>query len=135
MLSEQEFDNFKPKSESLSEISKVKRFIKDIFFNPFENYHVDKLMMEEAIYIDRNYENQVIEKELIKARVTLGKVFGISTFSSFVATSHMQNILSELNYEENFSMEFKKLPKYLCEGFFPGINENVIKIMSAKFYQ
>lgn len=133
VTTENEFDNLRPKGESWGEILKVQRFIKDIFFSPFEHYRVDKLMTEEAIYINRNYDKD-IEKELIKARVIIGKLFGLSTFSSFTASNHVQKILAENEYEENFSIDFKKLPKYLCEGFFPGIKEDCLKVMSKTFY-
>lgn len=113
---------------------KVRRFIKDIFFNPFDHYRVDKILTEECTYIDKNHARDEIEKEFIKSRISIGKVFGLSTFSSYVSSSATQKKLSDFGYEENFSMEFKKLPKYLCEGSFIGIKENCLKVMSTKFY-
>lgn len=87
------------------------------------------------MYIDKNHECEEIEKELIKVRVSVGKVFGLaSTFSAFVSSSATQKILSDCGYEENFSMDFSKLPKYLCEGSFIGIKEEYLKVMSTRFY-
>ena len=81
------------------------------------------------MYIDKNHASDDIEKEFIKSRLSVGKVFGVSTFSS--ATKKK---LSDFGYEENFSMDFKKLPKYLCQGSFIGIKEDYLKVMSLKFY-
>lgn len=133
VFNEEEFDE-KPQGEVWGEILKIRRFIKDIFFNPFDHYRVEKIMFDECLYLDKNLERNEIEREMIKARINIGKVFGISTCSGFVATSSTQEVLKECEYEENFSMDFKKLPKYICEGFFPGINEENLKIMSTKFY-
>lgn len=134
MISESEFDAYTPNGENWSEIIKVRKFIKDILFNPFECYHVDKIMTEECFYVNRNHACVDIEAEVIKAKVTMGKVFSVSTFSSFYSKSIYQKVALDCGYDENFSMQFKKLPKYLCEGFFPGIQEETLKVLSVKFY-
>lgn len=134
MITEDDFETYKPSGESWSEIIKVRKFIKDIFFDPLEYYHVDKIMTEECFYANRNHACEDIQTEMIKARAAMGKIFGVSTFSSFLASSSSQKVAANCGYEENFSMDFKKLPKYLCEGFFPGITEECLKIMSVKFY-
>lgn len=134
MITEEDFDTYKPSGESWSEIYKVRKFIKDIFFNPFEFYRVDKIMTEECFYVNRNHACEDIQVEMIKARTAMGKIFGVSTFSNFLSSLNSQKIALDCGYEENFTMDFNKLPKYVCEGYFPGIKEECLKIMSVKFY-
>jgi hypothetical protein len=134
VFTELEFD-MKPQGEIWGEIMKVRRFVKDIFFNPYDHYRVDKLLFDECLYVDKNHEKNVIEREMILARRDIGKVFGISNcVSFFVYNKSTQDILKECDYTDNFSMAFKKLPKYICEGFFPGISDENLKIMSINFY-
>lgn len=133
VMSEKEFD-WKPKGEIYSELKKVSRFIKDIFFNPFEHFKVEQILFAAGHYITENYKESNIESEMIKARDDIGKYFDIHVSSNLISTVISQNAAASNGYEENFSINYKKLPKLLYEGYFPGIKEDNLKVMSKKFY-
>lgn len=133
VTSEQEFD-FKPNGESWSEIRRVLRFIKDIFFNPFENYCVEKILTSGGYYINQNYRHCGIEAELIKAISDVGKLFDIRISSETFSSTVWQQAASKNEYDEKFSINFKKLPKLVAEGYFPGLQEENLKLHCKKFY-
>jgi hypothetical protein len=131
VITEQEFDE-KPKGEVNNEVNRVVRFIKDIFFNPFENYEVDQILTGAATYVNEKFVAFNIEAEMLKVRAEVGKLFQINITSELFSTEISQNAAAASGYEENFSIDYKKLPKLICEGFFPGIKEEKLKIMSMK---
>lgn len=132
-MSEQEYD-FKPKGEVWSEIRKVHRFIKDIFFNPFEFYSVENILTSGGCFINKNFQQHGIAEELIKARADVGKLFEARVSADLVSTALWQDASVKNDHEEKFSVTFKKLPKYVAEGYFPGIKEESLKVYCKKFY-
>lgn len=133
VTTESEFD-FKPNGEAWSEIRKVSRFIKDIFFNPFENYGVEKILTSGGYYVNQNYQHCGIETELVKAISDVGKLFDIRVSLETFSSTVWQQAAIKNEYDEKFSISFKKLPKLLAEGYFPGIQEDNLKMYCKKFY-
>ena len=133
VTTESEYD-FKPEGESWSEIRRVSRFIKDIFFNPFENFGVEKILTSGGYYVNQNYQYCGIETELVKAVSDVGKLFDIRVSSEIFSSAVWQEAASKNEYDEKFSISFKKLPKLMAEGYFPGIQEENLKLFCKKFY-
>lgn len=133
VITEDEYD-FKPNGEVWSEMRKVSRFIKDIFFNPFEHYSVDTILTSGGCYINENYQRCGIEYQLIKAKSDVGKLFDVRISMDTFSTAPWQDASLENEYEEKFSTSFKKLPKLVAEGYFPGIQAENLKVFSKKFY-
>ncbi|CAG9807797.1 unnamed protein product [Chironomus riparius] len=133
VTTESEYD-FKPNGEAWSEIRRVSRFIKDIFYNPFENYGVEKIITSGGYYVNQNYQHCGIESELVKAISDVGKLFDIRVSSEIFSSTIWQEAASKNEYDEKFSISFKKLPKLMAEGYFPGIQEENLKLYCKKFY-
>jgi GNAT superfamily N-acetyltransferase len=125
--------NFQYKGESWAEVNNLKKFLKNIFFNPFEHYHVDKLMFAAGLYVDENFRKRGIAVEMIKAREKVAKCVGIDVCSNVFSSLGAQKAALKAGYEESFSIKYSNLAKLTPDGFFPGIKDEFMKIMSKKF--
>jgi hypothetical protein len=131
VMNEEEMDR-KANGESLSEIKNVFHFIKDIFFNPYEHYNVERLVRSCGRYVNENYVNISMVSQIFKARFEMAKFFDIELSSDIVCEAELQAAAISNDYEENFSIELKKLPKMISDGYFPGIHEQFLKVMSKR---
>lgn len=114
-------------------MNNLKKFIKNIFFNPFEHYGVDKVMFAAGLYVNESFRNRGIAIEMLKAREKIGKHVGIELSSNVFSSLGAQKAAVKAGYEESFSIKYSNLAKLTSDGFFPGIKDEFMKIMSKKF--
>lgn len=124
---------FQYKGEGWAEVNNVKKFIKNIFFNPFEYYQVENLMFAAGLYVNENYRNRGIAVEMIKVREKVGKTVGVEACSNVFSSLGAQKAAKKAGFEENFSIKYSNLAKLTPDGFFPNIRDEYMKIMSKKF--
>lgn len=124
---------FQYKGEGWAEVNNVKKFIKNIFFNPFERYHVDNLMFAAGLYVIESYRGRGVAVEMIKAREKIGKAVGVEACSNVFSSLGAQKAAVKAGFEESFSIKYSNLAKLTPDGFFPNIKDEFMKIMSRKF--
>lgn len=115
-------------------MNNLKKFIKNIFFDPFDFYKVDKIMFAAGLYVNKNYRNRGIAVEMLKVRSELGKTVGVSVSSNVFSGLGAQKAALKVEFTENFSIKYAELPKLTPDGYFPNIKDEYLKIMSKKFY-
>jgi GNAT superfamily N-acetyltransferase len=126
--------NFQYQGKSWAEVNNLKKFIKNIFFDPFDFYEVDKIMFAAGLYVNKSYRNRGIAVEMLKARGELGKYVGVGVSSNVFSSLAAQKAALKVGFTESFSIKYADLPKFTPDGYFPNIKDEYLKIMSKKFY-
>jgi GNAT superfamily N-acetyltransferase len=115
-------------------VNKLKRFVKNIFFDPFSHYEVDHVMFAAGLYVSESYRNRGIAVEMLRAREEIAKVAGIRVSSNVFSSLGAQKAALKVGFEENFSIKYKDLPRFTPNGYFPNIKDEHMKVMSKKFF-
>lgn len=125
--------HFQLKGKGWAEVNNLKRFLKNIFFDPFSHFNVDHVMFAAGLYVDQKYRNRGIAVQMLKAREEVGKTVGVQVSSNVFSSTGAQKAALKAGYEESFSIKFADLPRFTPDGYFPGIKDEFLKIMSKKF--
>jgi GNAT superfamily N-acetyltransferase len=115
-------------------VNNLKKFLKNVFFDPFYFFEVDTIMFAAGLYVNENYRNRGIAVEMLKARCELGKTVNVSVSSNVFSCMAAQKAAVKAGYVESFSIKYADLPKFSADGYFPSINDEFLKIMSKKLY-
>lgn len=117
-----------------AEVNNLKKFLKNVFFDPFYHYDVDTIMFAAGLYVNENHRNRGIAVEMLKARCELGKSVNVSVSSNVFSSLGAQRAAIKADFTESFSIKYADLPKFTPDGYFPNIKDEYLKIMSKKFF-
>jgi GNAT superfamily N-acetyltransferase len=74
-------------------------------FDVFEHYNVDKYMTAFGLSVSKLYRRRGIATEILKARVPLGRAFGIKVTSTVFTAIGSQMSAANAGFVENYSIE------------------------------
>jgi GNAT superfamily N-acetyltransferase len=126
--------DFQLQGKPWSEVNNLKKFLKNVFYDPFYFFEVDIVMFAAGLYVNGNYRNRGIAVEMLKARCELGKAVNVSVSSNVFSSLAAQKAAVKAGYIESFCIKYADLPKFTSDGYFPHIKDEYMKIMSKKFY-
>lgn len=112
----------------------LKKFLKNVFFDPFYYYEVDTIIFAAGLYVNTKYRNRGIAVEMLKARCELGKSVNVLVSSNIFSSVGAQKAAVKAGYTESFSVKYADLPKFTPDGYFPQVKDEFMKIMSKKLF-
>jgi hypothetical protein len=100
--------------------------------NIFDVYGVEKFLNGTGLCVDIKYRKCGIATELLKARKLLMKSIDVNLTSTIFTTIGSQKAAKAAGFEENFSIDYEELEKFVPKSDFSQSYGKLCKVMSFK---